>query len=98
MIRFYLLRITRMDSHDFRYDPGQVDPEFHSVFAALQAELGADYEIWVRVEDFERRIEAAVVNRSTKIAVRIRLQQGLLTIRSALTPAEIVTIRRHLTS
>jgi hypothetical protein len=87
-----------MNAHDFRYDPSLVAPEFRAFFAALHAALGADYEIWVRVEDFGRKIEAAVVNRSTKIAVRLRVQQGLQTIRSVLAPADITTIRRHLTS
>jgi len=87
-----------MDAYDFRYDPSKVDPEFHAIFATLQAELGADYEIWGRVEDYGRMIEAAVVDRSRQIAVHIPLQRRLLTIRTALTPTDIASIRNHLTS
>jgi hypothetical protein len=51
-----------MECRDYLYDPSKVTPELRPLFAYLQAELGTDYEIWVRVEDFERRISAGVVN------------------------------------
>jgi hypothetical protein len=87
-----------MKCGDYRYDPSKVTPELRPFFASLQAELGADYQIWVRVEDFERRISAGVVNPSRKLAARIPLQQGLVSLRTALTSADIAAIRRHLTS
>jgi hypothetical protein len=87
-----------MDCRDYPYDPSKVTPELRPLFAYLQAELGAEYEIWVRVEDFERRISAGVVNPSLQLAARIPLQQGLVPLRNALTSADIAAIRQHLTS
>lgn len=87
-----------MECRDYLYDPSKVTPELRPLFAYLQAELGTDYEIWVRVEDFERRISAGVVNPSRKLVARIPLQQGLVTLRMALTSADIAAIRQHLTS
>ncbi len=87
-----------MECGYYLYAPGKVTPELRPLFAFLQAELGADYEIWVHVDDFKRRISAGVVNPSRKLAVRIPLQQGLITLRTALTSADIAAIRHHLTS
>jgi hypothetical protein len=87
-----------MECGYYLYAPGKVTPELRPLFAFLQAELGADYQIWVHVEDFERRISAGVVNPSRNLAVRILLKQGLVTLHNALTSADIANIRRHLTS
>ena len=85
-------------SYNFRYDPSKVDPEFHAVFATLEAEFGADYEIWGRADDYGRTIEAGVVARSGHPVVHIPLQQGGLMVRTALIPADLAYLRNYLAS
>jgi hypothetical protein len=76
----------------------QVDPAFYPLFEYLSAQLGRDYKILVQVDDDGRKLNAVVVHPSRDIAVRIFLQYNLHTLRTKLTPADIATIRRHLTS
>jgi hypothetical protein len=64
----------------------------------LKTEFGEEYGIWVRIEDFGRRISAGVVNPSTSVAATILLKQGLTNIRTAITATEIAKIRDHLAS
>lgn len=82
---------------DNLYQPALVAPEFRQVFDQLQNELGREYEIWVRVEDFGRSVSAGIVNRS-KLAVIVSLRRGSQAIRNALDSSEIDRIRKYLIS
>ena len=76
---------------DFPYERSNVDPELLPMFEHLKAEFGEEYGIWVRVEDFGRRISAGVVNSSNLVAATILLKHGLTNVRVAITAAEIET-------
>lgn len=83
---------------DFPYDRSNEAPELLPIFEHLKAEFGEEYEIWVRVEDFGRRISAGIVNPSNSVAATILLKHGLTNKRMAITAAEIEKIRGYLTS
>ncbi len=83
---------------DYRYEPTKVDPAFSPLFEHLQAEFGADYQMWGRVEDDERWISAGVVNPTKHLAVLLPLKRGRLTGRKDLATADRAKMRGHLTS
>jgi hypothetical protein len=90
--------IRRTITVDYPYGRSNVDSEFHPIFERLEAEFGEGYKIYVRVEDFGRRISAGIVNTSNLVAATIPLKQGLKNIRVEVTSGEIEKIRAHLTS
>jgi hypothetical protein len=87
-----------MDEHDDLNAYKQVDSEFGPLLEYLKAELGKEYTIFEQVKDYRRKQTVAVVHPTRDLAVRIRLKHGLHTRRAMLTPTDIATIRRHLTS
>lgn len=83
---------------DSPYDTTNVTPELRPVFDQLQRELGTQYEIWVRVEDFGRSVTAGIVNRASSIAVTVPLTAAARRVRTVLEPSELDHIRKHLAS
>jgi hypothetical protein len=83
---------------DLAYDRSNAVPELLPIFDHLKAEFGEEYEIWVRIEDFGRRISAGIVNPSNSVAATILLKHGLTVRRVEITAEEIKTIRDHLIS
>jgi ABC-type phosphate/phosphonate transport system substrate-binding protein len=83
---------------DSRYEPKNVPTELRPVFDQLQKELGRQFEIWVRIEDFGRRVTAGILNKSKSIAVTVPIAIGSRHIRTTLTAPDIDRIRSHLTS
>jgi hypothetical protein len=81
-----------------RYEPKNVAGELRPVFDQLQKELGGEFEIWVRIEDFGRRVTAGILNKSKSIAATVPIAIGRRRIRTTLTASDIDRIRSHLTS
>ena len=67
----------------------QGDTAFRPLCERLHAEFDAGYQFWVRVEDYQRWIDAGVLNVAKNVAGTIPLIERGVTIRKALTPVDI---------
>lgn len=83
---------------DAIYKSEDVAPEFQPIFEQLRTEFGATYQIWRRVEDFDRWLSAGVLNPSTRVAATIALRKGTRKRTTPLSPSEIQRIREHFAS
>jgi hypothetical protein len=85
-------------SMDTIYKPQDVDIKLRPIFEQLVAEFPAPYQVWRRVEDFDRRETAAVMDPSTKRAATVTIRNGNLARPDLLNAAEIQKIHKHFKS
>lgn len=86
---------------DKLYNPATLDGEeiqYRQSFEQLVNEFGANYQIWVRKEDFGRMLSAGIVNRNSLVAVKIYLKYGITPISNPLNPNVIKRAKNHFKS
>ena len=90
---------------DKLYDPRNLDKEeieYRQDFEKLASEFGAGYEIWIRKEDFNRMLSAAIVNRDSlgdsPVAVKIYLKYSSVPISNPVNPRVIEIAKNHFRS
>lgn len=81
---------------DYIYKPEDVDETTRSIFDQLTHAFGDNYEIWRRVDDFGRRIIAAVVHPEGHVNATVEVRRAVGSERAALTTREVEIIRHHL--
>ncbi|MEB3217037.1 MAG: hypothetical protein VKN72_12535 [Nostocales cyanobacterium 94392] len=86
---------------DKLYNATNLDKEetqYKIYFEQLVTEFGAENEIFIRKEDFNRMLAAGIVNRHSQVAVTIYLKYGCIDIPNPLNLTVIETARNHLIS